>query len=487
MIPKIIHLIWSGREIAPWARKNIALFRDMNPDFTIKMHSFTAMDNQYSSLATQNNMQKAILTAYSVLEKEGGWYFDVDFVPQKSLSQFIAKYNPDESKMLVANMKGQRTCRFMACGKEWEGWSSIKRIIGNESYKYDERKRYDYAVLDSISQDLIQDTTDEDCFQIFFKNIHARRNKFSIQGIQTKTIYLAMRGMLRSNIFGAFQELGYEEAENLDNDIPEVSIIWNNLKATHKRRIKDFEGSKIFILEHGFFDRHNYSQVDTQGFLHRASWVNLLGNPAPKRGFKQLKKLFPSGYSRMHSRANGIVMVAGQVNGDTQLQDSEIKTDSVFRDLVASSLPNGTKASFRQHPKSNQVYTSNSRLPVQISSEADKLHYKKSKEAQGMSTILRGVKYLITINSNMIVDALLMGIPTLAFGPHAGIQADVVNQATVATLQDKIREMEQGWCPEQSKVDNFLAWLASVQWSRDELGDVNNWEKWLKQQELYPC
>jgi len=304
-----------------------------------------------------------------------------------------------------------------------------------------------------------------------------------------KTVYVAFNGTIAASFPSAFKKLGYDVLENLDGVIPEVGIVWNDLRMTtdeQKEIMKVLhKGSNMFILEHGFFKRKDNFQLDKHGFLHKANWVNLVNTPASERGFEKLKEFLPSGCARMHTSTQGKILVVGQNDGDTQLVDSEVRHSTVFRNLVASCLPKGSNACFRPHPRTDKKYSSNNLLPTQEIDIIERLHYRKAKEAVNITDVLRDVKYIITINSNLIVDALTMGIPALAFGPHTGINARVVKHATVANLREKIMEMEQGWRPKQSKVDNYLAWLASVQWNLAELGEANNWREWLKPKEMY--
>jgi hypothetical protein len=87
---------------------------------------------------------------------------------------------------------------------------------------------------------------------------------------------------------------------------------------------------------------------------------------------------------------------------------------------------------------------------------------------------LGGARFAITINSNSIVEALIAGVPCLAFGPSTAIKAGVAKQATLATLRDDIKAMRDGWVPDQADVINYLQWLACRQWSAEELarGDI---------------
>ena len=84
---------------------------------------------------------------------------------------------------------------------------------------------------------------------------------------------------------------------------------------------------------------------------------------------------------------------------------------------------------------------------------------------------LKGAAFVITINSNSIVECLERGIPVLAFGPSLAINARAVRKCTVATLASDIRAMRAGWTANDDAVRRYLEWLASRQFSVDELSN----------------
>ena len=84
-----------------------------------------------------------------------------------------------------------------------------------------------------------------------------------------------------------------------------------------------------------------------------------------------------------------------------------------------------------------------------------------------------GAKFVITINSTAINEALMAGVPVLAFGPHLSLINGAAKKASTATLKQDIQAMLDGWMPCQHKVINYLAWIAgeqvSISGSADEI------------------
>ena len=84
------------------------------------------------------------------------------------------------------------------------------------------------------------------------------------------------------------------------------------------------KGKPAFVMERGFFDRLNYSQIDHAGFNHTASWAGKLDGPAPPDGMKRFAAVWgdePEGFIGRR----GYCLVLLQVPADAQLADSEIR------------------------------------------------------------------------------------------------------------------------------------------------------------------
>jgi len=65
MIPNIAHFIWIGSPLPDWGRRTMDEFTRLNPDMEVTLH-------------TKGGSVEAIRA--EVLEQEGGWYFDMDWV-----------------------------------------------------------------------------------------------------------------------------------------------------------------------------------------------------------------------------------------------------------------------------------------------------------------------------------------------------------------------------------------------------------------------
>lgn len=97
MIPKVFHWIWIGPEMPGWAKENIRLFKEMNPDFCSHIHGeevlLPAFKPAYNMIIGEHlYSRKSDLLRASILLQEGGWYFDCDFLPIRPMSEIYDNY-----------------------------------------------------------------------------------------------------------------------------------------------------------------------------------------------------------------------------------------------------------------------------------------------------------------------------------------------------------------------------------------------------------
>ena len=254
--------------------------------------------------------------------------------------------------------------------------------------------------------------------------------------------------------------------------VPIAAFVWNGIKHRHAVNADEARamGAKCLFMEFGFFDRNNHFQIDHEGFLHRASWLAEVSGEPPEGADEKLRRIV--GEITPVARREGYVLVLGQVAGDSQLWDSEIEGPAPLQKHVKRALLPGVKAFFRPHPATTCVKSqrlTRDQLPLLNNSSHEVVSYKRTMHGSGLADALAGARFVITINSNAANEALIAGVPVLAFGPLIGIDAGAVKATSLATLKDDIAVMMKGWRPPQAAVNNYLQWLAARQWSVDEL------------------
>ena len=104
------------------------------------------------------------------------------------------------------------------------------------------------------------------------------------------------------------------------------------------------------IIERGFFDRFNYTQVDHTGFNHTASWADCLKTASPLEGQARFAGAWGGPPASFKTR-KGYVLVLCQIARDAQLNDSELRHPQPFLDALLDSLPHTVDVRLRLHPE----------------------------------------------------------------------------------------------------------------------------------------
>ena len=530
-----IHFIWIGDPMPDWAAANIDEFRRLNPDHEITIHGEEALLDDYRSIydRLEELASKADLLRYSILEREGGWYFDTDTWPLRPVCDIEHAYRPDGRRMIVGEQYERKHRLWINNGAigvstDWPGWPAFKRMLMATEPK--DRVAFGPALLTRFvreHRDLVDivarpwfygirpewsgklyrqvrrgrmtacRTVAETGGQFPFSmhlwagNKHVNLsehppigdNVFG-EGERTALVACTSRsvpsettdlwsGVVRGLVAAGFrvERHSTEKAFEASAEIPDVLVTWNGMRAAGEKlvQIARMFDIPVIRIEHGFYERKLYSQADHEGILHWASWRRELLDPAPAEGQQRLARFYPDGIRPMKKR-KGYILVIGQVMGDSQMLDSPIQSAIPLQRLVHRATKDmSVPVYFRPHPSE--------RSPRQIllkslpGGDDARGVYVKTKHGLGLAEALDGAAFIITINSNTIVETLAAGVPALAFGPHLGIDAGVVRQTCEGTLRTDILDMLAGWRPDQAAVQNFLEHLACRQWTPDEFAD----------------
>ncbi len=527
MFPRCIHFIWGGCEMPAWAKRNIDEFRRLNPDYEIRIHGEEVCLPELRTAFEQAKgwSSKSDPLRYSALKRYGGWYFDVDFWPLRPLDHALMAWGIDGHRMFVSKQQGHKAgdqlpLNAAACAADSEspGLDLLVAMCARKSA--DSRIAYGPALVrDAVAahpeQFLVSEAgwwypvsidnaiaayplllrdpgrlalrtaktggvlpfgvhlwADAHDLAPAFANA-AEARPLAIVQTSPKGSY-PLNGISAGLEASGFQIVRIEDAAAVCRGVirPDVIVVWNGVRDPDWRAAADMMGCPLLHLEHGFYERKNYTQVDHRGFLHRASWRSDLTNPAPFDGAARLEQFYPKGLTPMKPRS-GYVLVLGQVSGDTQLMDSEIQGQAQLERYVSANLPSTATAYLRPHPlvpesPRNRVHRTLPRLPQ---SDQERQAYVSKKHGSGLASALAGAQFVVAINSNALNEALAAGIPCLAFGPFLGIDAGVVHPTSLATMKRDLNEMLRGWMPDSAKVANYLQHLASHQYCNDELAD----------------
>ncbi len=530
MIPKLLHFIWIGPPMPEWARANIEAFRALNPDHEITVHDASILLPKYRRRFDEcrHLESQADLLRYSALQRFGGWYFDTDFVPFRPLADIERAYDLDGERLFLSRQAHMRNRAntiangVMACAADSPVWPAIDGFIVKVPPRvvtiYGPRMM---VALTAKHPELFTLATPEWFFpapagragwlaQIpeaatrytpatggqkpFAMHLWAagkrsyqvRNNAWkTLPGgprratlVATERMYLEQKERPFRGVAEGLNACGYSVDVRLDSDpdltvLADLIVVWNGLKTSSLKVRHEALEARIpcFQMEHGFWERRRYNQIDHQGILHWASWRHLLKGPAPAEGAERVARFYPEGLRPVQARPEGYILVLGQLAGDSQMLDSEISGPRPLQRLVARALQPGTQIFFRPHPLAvGQPSRRHMTLPV-LNQPDDRPAYRRTQHGDGLASALVGCRFVICINSNSINEALPLGVPCLAFGPCLGIEAGVVHPTSKATLKADIEAMLEGWCPPQEAVENYLHWLACRQWTGEELAD----------------
>jgi hypothetical protein len=236
-------------------------------------------------------------------------------------------------------------------------------------------------------------------------------------------------------------------------DTADLLVIWNgraDLYGIVASEAARFHVPTLFV-EHGFWDRRAHVQIDHEGILHWASWAKQLRCPAPPDGATRLARFWPQPLHRFAER-EGYALVLGQLAGDSQMDDSELKGSAPLERAISRYLKDS--ACIRPHP---------------LSDRNRRHEYLPLCPGETLADAVVGAKYCVTINSNSGNEALAMGCPVLAIGPSLYGAAGVALEINMAGLRDALQRMGKGWRPAAAAVRNYLEWLACRQFGQDEL------------------
>jgi len=518
-----------------WARRCIDEFRRLNTDHEVRVHGEDALLPEYRHLYDKATdlASKADLLRYSVLEREGGWYFDADTWPLRPLVDIEHAYRPDGSRMLIGAQYPATHRLWIANGAigvaaDWPGWPAFREMLlattetGRVAYGPALVTRFcrqHAGLVDVIAKPWFYGVGPEWAGKLYRCAIHGRfggfrriaetagqlpfsfhlwhgnkrvtlspyppANDACVFGDGDRTAIVATNSTrpsedlshMWSGIVQGLLALGFRvERRPIDSafaqatEVPEVAVTWNGMRAGAAQFIEDVGrfGVTTIRLEHGFFGRKRYSQADHEGILHWASWRHDLRGPAPAEGAEKLAQFYPQGLTPMQRR-RGYILVVGQVTNDTQMFESSIQGPVPLQRLIYNATKGLTRAQvyFRPHPGERGM-PRQQLLKLLPQAEDARGEYVRTKHGLGLAEALEGAAFVLTINSNAINEALALGVPCLAFGPHLGIEAGVVRQTTAAMLAADIDAMLDGWVPNPEAVENYLRWLACRQWAPEE-------------------
>ena len=515
-----------------WARRNIDMFRRLNPDHDIIVHDESALLDCYKQAyqEVEEFCSRSDLVRYSVLERYGGWYFDTDYLPCRPVADAERAWNLDGSRLFCTEAWADKSNPgwiangTLACGVDCKAWDAVRDevlnapdrsrmafgplalrraiernpgmfVVGGVQWFHGIRHPWSTMLYDQVAK-----TGSTECIRTiaarhtggqlpYAMHLWAWKHGQNIGSKQSRTALVLSHtkpdaGGVWDAVSQGLRGCGFEvtvmqcpqstpTAIERAGFIPDVAVCWNGRRPEaclpSFREIESM-GVPLLKMELGFFDRSRHWQIDPAGFSHTASWCRpeLMSRDLSPEQRARLARFVPR-IAPQGARASGYVLVLGQVGGDSQMLESSVRTRLALQDLVNSALPPDVPRCFRPHPQDTK-YANHRMLLMHLPRDAGE-RYAKNKAGVGLDDALAGARFVVTINSNAMTEAMIAGVPCLAFGPSTAIEAGAVRQATPETINDDIRAMIDGWYPSDEAVERYLTHLAGNQYSRDELSD----------------
>lgn len=519
MIPKIIHFFWGGSDMPDWARLHVGEFARLNPGYDVMMHDGSVvlpeLQQYYDKL--DDWAMKSDLARYSALKRYGGWYFDTDFFPFRPLNEAIGNWGLTGERMLVCRQRGHRAgdrlpfgnCPLAACkdnpgldhiidlhhkithmSRTAFGPGLIKRAVEERPALYDiampgwwfpvsiDEVNTVYPYMVNGRHDLYLSTRGTAGARPFGAHLWAHAVDLAaidLDDIDLRPVAVVQDARALEYIPEGLEKRGFRvikagsPRDHMGPIKPSLMVIWNGRRGSWVQTALE-NGVPYFVVEHGFFHRSRHCQCDRHNILDKASWAKRMNEPAPASGLGKLQRLGIQ-IPRVTARQSGPIVILGQLNGDTQLDDAEVAGSSHLVQQLGRRLPLGQRVIFRPHPLDTTPDADLLRhYPQMEIQRADRKEYARTWQSSSLDDLVRQARFVIAINSNSLVDATLLGVPCLAFGPSLGLQAGVYHRATLGSLRNDITNMMQGWTPEQDAVERYLAHLADNQWGVEDFG-----------------
>jgi hypothetical protein len=525
-IPKLIHFCWGGSPLPQWAEYIIAKWQALNPEYETMIHGGEIVLPELRSTfdAITDWSSKSDMVRYSALRKYGGWYADVDILPLRPLSEAVSAWSLDGSRMLVSKQQGHNAgarLPYAACPiAAQQDAPGLRHIIERAAkVKTKSRTAYGPELIKKCVEDrpefyeaaepgwffpvAIHET--ERVAPVLFSGrppylasratsgqqpfgVHLWASAVDLNSawearheIETRPIALVQQGKSDGHPLGALAEglrkIGYNAVitanpkDHIGPIRPALMCMWNGRREGWPTLAERHSIPRL-VLEHGFFDRRRWAQVDGKNILDKATWAQRITEPPPSRGKDVIERLGLAP-KPVRARRRGYVLVLGQVNGDSQLEDSPIAGTAPLLRYMGRRMPNGIPAIFRPHPLDKTPDKDHRRSwPSVVIHRCDPSQYAKDLQSTTLQDDLDGARFCVAINSNALVEATLAGVPCMAFGPSLGLMAGAYYQCSVDTLTSDLSAMLSGWEPDPEAVDRYLLWLAANQWNSQDFLDA---------------
>ena len=529
MIPQRLHFIWTGPEPMPaWAEANLERFRELNPEFEVAVHGEGALLPKYESVYEQLRCasSRSDLLRYSVLQRHGGWYFDLDFYPMRPLADVVRAYELSGDTMFVSRQAGQKNPKLvyanapLAAEADWLGWELIDEIVLSRKPPYgrtafgpelivqavrkrprlftvadtpwffpaaEARARRVWAALGTASDDryarrLCPGTGGQLPFAM-----HLWANGSPDLAVPPRKVLAKLDGNPDGPFAGRRACLAALPIQWDDTTQPFQAIAQGLAAAGFTVVVADLEDapqelvtSDLLALWNG--RKSTYGQLAASarrfglpvlciehGFFDRRAHVQIdhegiLHWASWRREFKNPAPA--EGAERLACIWPRPLDPFHKRRDGYVLVIGQLRGDSQLAESEITIPADLERLVARSVPEGvGAVFRPHPKARRQRSN-----HLPLCKAAT-LEEAVCGARFAVMVNSNSGNECLALGCPVLCFGPALYAQAGVARQTTVKAFRKDLTEMLAGWRPDEPTTRNYLHWLACRQWNADDLAD----------------
>jgi len=133
----MIHLIWLGEQ-TDFVRERISHFRQMNPDDEVRVWTDIDVSVELMSdyarayeVYAKTRQAKSDLLRFSLLERYGGWYFDIDTYLLVSASSMLPYLDGPYFTYSLLHLSNLPNPDVLYCPAGWDGWDAVHEYIVN--------------------------------------------------------------------------------------------------------------------------------------------------------------------------------------------------------------------------------------------------------------------------------------------------------------------------------------------------------------------
>ena len=527
MIPQIIHFVWIGPDRPDWAEHNIAEFRRLNPDHEIRVHGEEVLLDDYRARyeGLTEPCSKADLLRYSALERYGGWYFDVDYLPFRPLCDAERAWALDDRRVFIGQVwddpsnPGWLGNGMIACGTDCGVWPRMRELVkstepvGRLAYGPAAIRRLHHETPDAfviagvewfhgIKPDwsgkvyrAIRASGSNACVREFDPRMGGQL-PFAMHLWAWKYAHeLEAPGTPSRRCLGTIGE-GRRVAAVLtlpgyrmnDEDSIFTAIARGLAKCGYRVELLPYEdhalsySSEIPAVAVVWNGRKGAGRTFAQearrlsvpelyvehGFFDRAKHVQV-----DHGGFlhwaswrRELRNPAPADGAERLSRVWPSLLEAFGKRKGYVLVIGQLRGDTQLAESEINMSVELERLVARSLPDGVQaVFRPHPKARRQRS------NYLPLSKAATLEEAVRGARFAVIINSNSGNECLALGCPILCLGPALYEMAGVAKQTTVRTFRKDLAAMLDGWHPDGVAVRNYLHWLACRQWNAADLAD----------------